>query len=81
MTEQELLQQKLEGLVNLTLIVMSVAEALLAVTKHAEIDVEDMTLNLKDKDSGEIRELTTTPEQVIAWAKKELGIESGVQYD
>ena len=81
MNEQELLQQKLEGLVNLTLIVMSVAEALLAVTKHSEIEVEDMTLNLKDKDTGEIRELTTTPEQVIAWAKKELGIDVGVQYD
>lgn len=81
MNEQELLQQKLEGLVNLTLIVMSVAEALLAVTKHAEIEVEDMTLNLKDKDSGEIKELTTTPEQVISWAKKELGIEAGVKYE
>ena len=81
MTEQELLQQKLEGLVNLTLIVMSVAEALLAVTKHAEIDVEDMTMNLKDKETGEIKELTTTPEQVLSWAKKELGVEMGAQYD
>lgn len=81
MTENQLIAEKLEATINLTLIVLSVAEALLAVTKHAEIDVEDMTLNLKDKDSGEIRELTTTPEQVIAWAKKELGIDAGVQYD
>lgn len=81
MTEQELLQQKLETLVNLTLIVLSVAEALDAVVRSEEIDVQDMTISLKDKDTGEIRELVTTPVKVIEWAKKELGLASEAQYD
>lgn len=81
MTEQELLQQKLETLVNLTLIVLSVAEALEAVVRSEEIDVQDMTISLKDKDTGEIKELVTTPVKVIEWAKKELGLASEAQYD
>ncbi len=81
MTEQELMQQKLESLFNLTLIVLSVAEALAAVVQNEEIDVQDMTIAMKNKDTGEIEELVTTPTQVIAWAKQELGINMEAQYD
>lgn len=81
MTEQELLEQKLESLFNLSLIVVNVAEALLAVTQHEKIDVQDMTIAMKNKDTGEVSELVTTPAQVIAWAKNELGINLEAQYD
>lgn len=81
MTEQQLIEQKIESLVNLTLIVLSVAEALHAVTQHSEIDVQDMTIAMKNKDTGEISELVTTPAQVIDWAKKELGIGMEAKYD
>lgn len=81
MIDPKFTQEKHEAMLNLTLIVMNVAEALIAVIEHEGLTVEDMTLNLQDKDTGEIRELTTTPQQVIAWAKKELGIDAGGQYD
>jgi len=81
MTEQELMQHKLETLFNLTLIVLSVAEALEAVVQSEEIAVQDMTIAMQNKDTGEIEELVTTPTQVIAWAKQQLGISMEAKYD
>lgn len=55
-------------------LVLHIADAMVAVCEHEGMEVDGMTFVMQHNDTGERKEVETSPRKVIAWVKAELGI-------
>lgn len=55
-------------------LVLHIADAMVAVCEHEGMEVDGMTLVMQHNDTGERKEVETSPRKVIDWVKAELGM-------
>ena len=63
-----------EKLRNMLALVLHIADAIVAVCEHEGMEVDGMTFVMQHNDTGERKEVETSPRKVIDWVKAELGM-------
>lgn len=68
------MNDEIEKLRNMLAILLHIADAMVAVCEHEGMEVDGMTLVMQHNDTGERKEVETSPRKVIDWVKAELGM-------
>lgn len=68
------MSNEIEKLQNMLAIMLHIADAMVAVCEHEGMEIDEMSLVLAHQETGEQKEVVTSPRKVIAWVKAELGM-------
>ena len=68
------MNDEIEKLRNMLAILLHISDAMLAVCKHEGLEVDGMTMVMKHNETGETKEVETSPRKVVDWIKAELGM-------
>ena len=68
------MNDEIEKLRNMLAILLHISDAMVAVCEHEGMEVDEMTVVMEHQETGEQKEVVTSPRKVIAWVKAELGI-------
>lgn len=68
------MNDEIEKMRNMLAIMLHISDAMLAVCEHEGLEVDGMTMVMKHNETGETKEVETSPRKVVDWIKAEMGM-------